>query len=104
MECRICGLTEARVYKNGYCIHCNRAKNRDHIYGHGAGAWARERELLNGGACDLCGVVPQESLQLDHDHATGAWRGLVCRKCNYLIAAIEQSEEHRDRVLAYLGE
>jgi len=53
-----------------------------------------------GGGCALCGTKPKtRRLDVDHDHATGEVRGLLCHRCNralptwvddrWLIAAIE---------------
>lgn len=37
----------------------------------------------HGGLCDICQKPPRDRhLAIDHDHATGAFRGLICRKCN----------------------
>jgi Recombination endonuclease VII len=36
-------------------------------------------------ACEACGA--QESLHLDHCHASGAFRGWLCRRCNTTIGA-----------------
>jgi Recombination endonuclease VII len=37
-----------------------------------------------GGGCALCGrePTPDRQLDIDHDHRTGAVRGLVCNRCN----------------------
>lgn len=53
------------------------------------------------GRCDICGKPPKDKrLAIDHDHVTGEFRGLLCRKCNsalghfdddlsYLVAAVQ---------------
>jgi hypothetical protein len=35
-----------------------------------------------GGVCAICGERPEEHLCVDHSHATGKIRGLLCRRCN----------------------
>lgn len=41
-----------------------------------------------GGGCAVCGKTPEEegrNLAVDHDHATGAIRGLLCGFCNHRL-------------------
>lgn len=36
-----------------------------------------------GGGCAICGATPKtRRLHVDHDHRTGAVRGLLCHRCN----------------------
>ena len=39
------------------------------------------------GLCTICGQapIPPHRLAVDHDHSTGAIRGLLCRNCNCII-------------------
>lgn len=101
-DCARCG---AETPNKTYCTRCQTCKNRSAIYGVGAGEWAEAREALSGGTCDICGEMPTESLQLDHDHETGRWRGMICRRCNYLVGAIDNLDaDTHERLLAYVGE
>lgn len=37
------------------------------------------------GKCEICGRVPdadERGLHIDHDHATGEFRGMICNNCN----------------------
>ena len=40
-----------------------------------------------GGVCAICGSPPKSRrLHVDHDHRTGAVRGLLCFRCNRALA------------------
>lgn len=99
----LCPCGAPRVNKT-YCLECQRARARDSLYGKGAGEWAANLEVLQEGRCSICGETPNESLQLDHDHETGAWRGLLCRRCNSLVGFIDKHSRLLPAVQAYLGE
>lgn len=47
-----------------------------------------------GGACALCDLpvaeCPKGALHIDHDHATGRIRGLLCLRCNSALERLER--------------
>jgi hypothetical protein len=51
-----------------------------------------EKMLLDsGGHCDLCGQqFDCQDPHLDHNHHTGALRGLLCQVCNMSLAAVDR--------------
>ena len=51
------------------------------------------------GACAICGKVPEE-LVVDHDHATGRVRGMLCHGCNLSLGHLEK---HLEAALRYIG-
>jgi len=57
--------------------------------------------MEQGGVCAICKLVPS-SLYVDHDHATGAVRGLLCQKCNSGIGFLGDSIEGLEKALNYL--
>jgi len=56
-------------------------------------------------ACALCGKTEQEAgrrLCVDHDHATGKVRSLLCRSCNSMIGYAKDSPELLNKGAAYV--
>lgn len=65
---------------------------------------ARYRDI--GGKCEVCGVERpasgQSGLRADHDHSTGLFRGLVCGRCNIMLAALDDAD-WREQAERYIG-
>src|SRR5271166_3831988 len=66
-----------------------------------------ERMLAEqGGKCAVCEtcdfVGPGRRLHVDHNHATGKVRGLVCVRCNVLIGMAQEQHERFLAALQYL--
>ena len=55
------------------------------------------------GVCATCGKPSEETLCVDHCHATGTIRGLLCRKCNTGLGCYEDDPATMITSLAYLG-
>jgi hypothetical protein len=73
-------------------------------YGLGEGEYARLYEF-QGGKCAICQRATGKTrrLSVDHDHATGAVRGLLCRPCNTLLGRAGDQIAYFRRAIAYLG-
>lgn len=54
-----------------------------------------------GGTCALC-PEPLEKFHVDHDHNTGAVRGLLCHRCNIRLGGWDDID-WRARALQYLN-
>lgn len=53
--------------------------------------------------CELCSrVFEKGKIHLDHDHATGAFRGWLCNRCNLALGHLGDSIAGLQRALAYL--
>ena len=61
------------------------------VYGMG---WPEYTAMLErqGGGCALCGTTKPKRFDVDHDHDTGAVRGLLCRTCNNGVGHVERLE------------
>jgi hypothetical protein len=95
-----------------------RLRHRRRLLRHNHGVEMEFVESLyreQGGKCAICqqpGLMPfsasgegkmaYEALNLDHDHTTGAIRGLLCFKCNTGIGKLGDSAEMLLRAADYL--
>lgn len=60
---------------------------------------------FQGGVCYICERPPgQTRLAVDHDHATGLTRGLVCWKCNSALAKLNDEAKRAYRAWKYLSD
>ena len=110
--CEGCGAElEGRSRK--WCDQCKEttkgARNRAAVYGL---SYSDYRNLIDRGACDICKIRLVETLSqtqdfrevghIDHDHATGAVRGYLCRMCNHMIGNAKDMPELLEAGAAYL--
>lgn len=66
--------------------------------------------MSHSGRCDICGRTAAEAgvsgksnrLSIDHDHETGAFRGLLCHYCNFAIGLMEDSPDRLIVAAEYL--
>ena len=55
------------------------------------------------GKCAICGRPPKKiRLAIDHDHKTGAIRGLLCFRCNYGLPWFSSDERTLAKAAAYI--
>lgn len=73
------------------------------VYGLGDGDYDRLYEG-QGGACAICQRAYGKSkrLAVDHDHATGDVRGLLCSPCNSMLAHARDSTQFFTKAYYYL--
>ena len=68
-------------------------------------ATVEELKAAYTGRCGICGVPAMEltrRLHMDHDHATGIFRGFLCGKCNKMLGLAMDSQEILIDALHYL--
>ncbi len=53
-------------------------------------------------ACAICGQTFSGRICVDHDHQTGAVRGLLCQGCNHALGSLKDSIEVLQKAIAYL--
>lgn len=84
----------------------SRLRNLKSKYGLTPEQYFKMVEDQNGG-CSICGAAESgwkisPFLHVDHDHATGRVRGLLCHQCNIAVGTIENGVPVSG-LLAYLG-
>ena len=57
-----------------------------------------------GGLCRICRTPTGEALNIDHCHATGKVRGLLCRRCNTLLGSASDDVLLLQACINYLQE
>ena len=63
----------------------------------------QQRLADQNGVCAICGVSPGNNpLNVDHDHKTGAVRGLVCHQCNLGLGHFDDTPERLRKAADYL--
>mgnify|MGYP001561240932 CR=1 FL=1 len=114
-SCKDCGSgTRKLPYPGPRCGQCHRAvkasrKDAAHelyvlkTYGLKAGQYQALYEA-QGGVCFICrrATGKVRKLAVDHDHATGYVRGLLCKPCNSVLAHFRDDEAVAWRAYDYL--
>ena len=52
--------------------------------------------------CEICGTT-EGKLNVDHDHKTGEFRGILCSKCNWAIGLLNDNPELLLEAAVYLS-
>jgi hypothetical protein len=55
------------------------------------------------GACEICGKTTDKRLMMDHCHATGEVRGILCFNCNVGLGMFLDSTNLLDNAIKYLN-
>lgn len=93
-------------YWNAWCKPCAneyaKIRERNKRYGITSAQydaiWAQQ-----GGRCAICDEAEgKRQLSVDHDHETGAIRGLLCMLCNMGIGALRDDPDRLAAAMAYL--
>lgn len=60
-----------------------------------------------GSKCASCGDIPREGAKrkfhLDHDHSTGAVRGILCHSCNVALGHLKEDQARIQALSEYLA-
>lgn len=108
-KCRLARLK--RIAKDGNAAENRRVSAAWFKHTYGLTLEEREDWYSRVRNCESCGAhhddlppgrTPTRRLHIDHDHATGKLRGLLCIKCNLLIGIANDDPERLRKAIAYL--
>lgn len=96
-SCRACvALRDRARYSRPRAME----RKRRHLYGIEPEDYDRMNVEQNG-RCAICRLP--RPLVVDHDHATGLVRGLLCRSCNAALGMLSDDVENLSAAIDYLG-
>lgn len=83
------------------CLTCAPdQKHRANVSKYGVPKQAYDSMLTRqGGHCALCHRTGD---RIDHDHATGRVRGVICNGCNFALSRLDEDREWTARALRYI--
>lgn len=88
------------------CEVCRRDKDREQKYGLTVETFDALVERQSG-CCAICRIlftdIDARHLHVDHNHKTGAVRGLLCHGCNTAIGLFNDDPERLEAALRYLS-
>jgi hypothetical protein len=96
-DCRPCMAERCRNYNR---TPEGRSVKHARKYGVPLG-WYEETLAAQGGACAIC-LRPSEKLHVDHCHASGQVRGLLCFECNTGLGKFADNIASLERAIEYL--
>jgi hypothetical protein len=99
-HCKPCQLELGRGYRASETSEQRRERWVKHKYGVSKEEYAT-MVASSAGLCDIC-EQPVVSPSVDHDHATGRVRGLLCDSCNRGIGCFKDNPEVLAAASAYL--
>lgn len=97
--------------KGGVCKGCKTEYSRKRKLKREYGVtpeWFDAKLKEQGGCCALCDKTldthngKHHNLCVDHNHKTDEPRGILCRRCNFSLARVEEIPGWADKALAYL--
>jgi hypothetical protein len=85
------------------CKKCKSVMTRNWRHSMRSGEYQALLELQDG-RCAICRRTSTETLVVDHCHASGRRRGLLCRLCNALLGMAQDDVDVLQAAIEYLTE
>lgn len=104
-RCSICKACNNKYQKEKACPQSKRKRQLKSVYGITLETYNQMLEEQNHG-CKLCGKTVKtngKALAVDHCHATGIVRGLLCAQCNIGLGNFEDNQDRLRLAIQYLN-
>ena len=113
--CRLCNTNfQPKAPSHLYCGDiCNQRAHDSRRLETAYGITIEQYEQMvieHAGQCAICGGIGFELVKgqklllvIDHDHSTGAVRGLLCHNCNRGLGLFQDSSKNLEYAVRYLG-
>ena len=105
-ECNRCGESFEYVYRHKPRMVCDLCRKHDSSWTSFRLTGAQAEELRARGRCDICGGTRPggrfNNWHIDHDHVTGAVRGVLCAACNTAIGLLGDDPARIRMAAAYV--
>lgn len=98
----------ANTKRGGLCYHCKACNvliQRKHRFGKIGFSIPEYKAMYEAqkGKCLFChSPKPMYGLHVDHNHANGKIRGLLCVRCNYFLGMIKEDISKIEYIIEYL--
>lgn len=113
LACRRCAKRFVARYSRHYCTpkcrgsasstYCQKKSRAVKARKYGVTLERIQRDtVLQGGRCAVCLELPKSTLAIDHDHATGLYRGLLCSNCNSGLGFFKDKPSLLQAAICYL--
>jgi Autographiviridae endonuclease VII len=118
-KCPQCGATgrlkelyyRCRAAPSGFASPCKNCADKASVvrnYAHRRGITRDESKRLwrlANCACQLCGrQLSEGAFKVDHDHAGGHIRGILCHRCNIVLGLVGDSQPLLRAAIAYIAD
>ncbi len=98
------GPTGTRARVTFQCKDCSRRRGREWHLVQTYGITPDDVDALLDGQSGLCGICrTAPAVHVDHDHATGKVRGMLCFRCNAALGQFDDKPENLVRAARYLA-
>lgn len=104
-ECAGCGAALPPERRQARCVACCRETERARRLAYTYGLTRMQFDDMLRRAqyrCEICGLSPESGPKVDHDHATGRPRGILCGPCNTGLGHFGDDAGRLRAAVAYL--